>query len=58
MALKGGSQALRMLLRSGETIFITRAESARIVWTPPVVKNAFALSLFLLAFTIYWVFRF
>lgn len=34
MALKGGSQALRMLLRSGETIFITRAESARIVWTP------------------------
>ncbi len=59
LALKGGFSGSAEALELWKNhIYNTRKREAESMATPRWLKNAFALSLFLLAFTIYWVIRF
>jgi serine/threonine protein kinase len=59
LALKGGfSGSVEASEIWKNHIYSSRKPGPNSIETPRWLKNAFALSLFLLAFTIYWVFRF
>lgn len=58
-ALKGGFSGSAEAAEIWKThIYHTRKKPKEVMATPTWLKSAFALSLFVLAFTIYWVFRF
>ncbi|WNS42181.1 serine/threonine protein kinase [Paenibacillus sp. MMS20-IR301] len=59
LALKGGFPGSAQAAEAWSVhIYRTRNKGQETMATPRWLKNAFAVSLFLLAFTIYWVFRF